>query len=87
MTALTQVRAKPPAVQVIIKAHMTKASLEDTSPIWEQYAAGALDWWHQQYAEATKLAPGISENAAAELMVTALRHMETWDKILRAGTQ
>lgn len=82
MSAKHKVLAKPRVVQVVLKAHMTKESLHDPAPDYEQYSRAALDWWEDRRKER----PDISEIELAEQVVAILRTQDTWGRILREGT-
>ena len=85
MTIRQRLHAKPIAVQIVLKAHMTKASLDDESPNWDAYALQALQWWEGLVIAAAS--EGMSETELAERAVNGLRSQDVWGSVLREGTQ
>lgn len=81
MTARQRIRAKPPAVQVVLKAYIVKLSIDDVEPDWPGYAERALLWWEE--LKPMFMAGGMGETAAAELVIAGLRKQDVWGKILR----
>lgn len=73
---------KPGSVQVILKAYITKATLDIETPIYELYAGEALHWWK---GVQTAKPNDVTEEEFADLLLTALRKQPPWDSILRNG--
>jgi hypothetical protein len=85
VSAHARIHAKPGPVQVILKAFMVHASLEDPQPNWEKYGSEALAWWEKFYARfCARSGRAEDESVLAEELVSMLRKKsETWGKILR----
>ena len=84
MTAKQSILLKPTLAQRIIRARMTKLSIDDPSPDWEAYGSQALQWWdetHQEF-EAEAKQP-ISETQLAEKIIEKLKDDTLWGKLLR----
>ena len=80
MTARARILQKPTLVQTIIKAAMTKLSIDDQSPDWEVYGERALLWWEEWWLRSAPT--GISESKFAELCIERLREEPIWKKLL-----
>jgi hypothetical protein len=95
MTARDRILAKPGPVQVLIRAKMTRAALEDpwprrsaaAAPDWERYGEEGLAWWDGVMVTAREILPGDSETEVAEWLVDRLRARPVWGKILRGDAQ
>ena len=85
-TVKEQILAKPEAVQVVIKAHVTKASLNDETPDYDRYGADALSWWDAVVKQWRVSDPDASEAIIAGHVVERLRKQDVWGRILRAQT-
>jgi hypothetical protein len=87
MTASELIQAKPGPVQVILKAHMTKASLDLREPDWEQLGKAALRWWDGIVRTEVALLRDrpVDETRFAEELVQRLRTRPVWGKILRGN--
>lgn len=87
MTARERIRAKPETVQVVLKVMVTRASLHDPEPDFEQLTNAALLCWEVLVADYRKENGPISEAALAEQIVDRLRKQDVWGKILRGNAQ
>ena len=75
------IRAKPLAVQTVLKAYITKMALDDAKPDLERYGWKALEWWRRECQEAAF--NGVSDEAEfARKVVLALKEQPGWKEIL-----
>jgi hypothetical protein len=86
MTVKDEILSRPVAVQIVIKAHITKASLDDEAPDYERYGADALAWWDAIVSDYRASDPDAGEAAIADRVIELLRKQDVWGRILREGT-
>ncbi len=86
MTARERILQHCPEAQIVMKAHMTTASLNDNDavPDYDRYAFAALEWWESAAKNASEL--GLNEREFAQQTIQRLREMEGWSRLLRQGT-
>ena len=90
MTIRERILSKPPEVQIVLKAKMTKLRIDEGSPDCphETYAEEALAWWDTVCRDLGVNMQDEDDEAALAIQITqGLRRQKVWGKILREGTQ
>lgn len=88
MTNRERVLMKPSLVRVVIKAKITKDSLDNPDPDFEYHAGQALVWWNGigsglHDLNFSRVDNRTTEEKIAEQLIARLLTREPWDKILR----
>lgn len=81
--ARDEIGGKPEAVQIVLKAQILKAVLEETAPNHEAFAQQALAWWAGLRAECPEVA---DEEVLAAMILERLRKQDVWGKLLDLTT-
>jgi hypothetical protein len=85
VTVRDAILARPDAVQIVIKAKITKSSIDDDSPDYDRYGIEALDWWEQVVKDWRVADPDADESSIADRVIQRLRGQDVWGRILREG--
>jgi hypothetical protein len=93
LTARARILARPEAVQLVLRAKITKDSIDDPAPDFEKYGVAALFWWDSIMVQMRAVwrdsyeEPDPSESEVAERIIAGLRKQPVWGKILRGAAQ